>query len=254
MVLNRQALESKLLQQLLAHPQLNFKIWSDEELLQSIRQTLQQRSSHRLLRRKTTEPAVTVGKELWIFAYGSLIWNPIFNYSDRLSVIVEGWQRHFCLLAPVGRGTIDNPGLILGLEANQKTFCQGIAYRLPIDENLESELLLLWRREMVVGSYIPTWITGRNINQSLGDLSTDKIEMLAFTVNPEHSVYVKNLSTQTIVESLATAQGSLGTCAEYLSNTVQGLLAAEIEDKELIELDALVKSRQQDLLKTNILN
>lgn len=233
MVLNRQALESKLLQQLLAHPQLNFKIWSDEELLQSIRSTLQQRSS----------------KELWIFAYGSLIWNPLFDYSDRRYVMAEGWQRHFCLLAPVGRGTIDNPGLILGLEANQKTFCQGIAYRLPIDENLESELLLLWRREMVVGSYIPTWITGRNINQSLGDLATDEIEMLAFTVNPHHSVYVNNLATQTVVESLATAQGILGTSAEYLCNTVQGLLAAGIEDRALIELDTLVKSRQQKLLK-----
>lgn len=232
MVLNRQALQEKLLQQLLAHPQLNFNIWSDEELVQSIRETLQQRSS----------------KELWIFAYGSLIWNPLFDYSDRRYVMAEGWQRHFCLLAPVGRGTIDNPGLILGLEAKHKTLCQGIAYRLPVDENLESELLLLWRREMVVGSYIPTWIRGKNIN-NLAKSDESEIEMLAFTVNPQHSVYVKDLSTQTIVESLATAQGSLGTSAEYLCNTVQGLLAAEIEDKALIELDALVKSRQQDILK-----
>jgi cation transport protein ChaC len=232
MVLNRQALESKLLQQLLAHPQLNFKIWSDEELLQSIRETLQQRSS----------------KELWIFAYGSLIWNPLFDYSDRRSVIVEGWQRHFCLLAPVGRGTIDNPGLILGLEVNSESSCQGIAYRLPIDENLESELLLLWRREMVVGSYIPTWIIGRNLN-SLGKLDEDKIEVLAFTVNPQHGVYVKNISPQTVVESLATARGSLGSSAEYLCNTVRGLLAAGIEDKALVELDTLVKARQQELLK-----
>ncbi|MGF1588753.1 MAG: gamma-glutamylcyclotransferase [Pleurocapsa sp.] len=222
MVLNRQALKSKLLQQLLAHPELDFKIWSDEELLQSIRETLRQQST----------------KELWIFAYGSLISNPLFDYIDRCSVVVEGWQRQFCLLAPVGRGTIDNPGLVLGLEPGER--CQGIAYRLPIDENLESELLLLWRREMVVGSYFPTWITGKNSNCT--------IEVLAFTVNCQHPVYVNNLSPEKIIESLATAKGSLGSSAEYLSHTVQGLLAAGIKDEILIELDRLVKKRQRELI------
>lgn len=223
MVLNRQALESKLLQQLLAHPELNLKIWSDRELLQSIRTTLQQRT----------------GKEVWIFAYGSLIWNPIFNYIDRRRVVIQDWHRQFCLLAPVGRGTIDNPGLVLGLEPQKGNYCQGIAYRLPLDENLESELLLLWRREMVVGSYIPTWIMGKNEQREL--------EVLSFTVNSQHSVYVNNLSTAKIVESLATAEGVLGSAAEYLSHTVRGLLAEGIEDRQLIELEHLVKQRQQEL-------
>ena len=220
MVLNRQALESKLLQQLLAHPELDFDIWSDERLVQSIRETLQRQST----------------KELWIFAYGSLIWNPLFDYCDRSTVTIADWHRQFCLLAPVGRGTIDNPGLVLGLEEKKGGCCQGVAYRLPIDENLESELLLLWRREMVVGSYIPTWITGNN-----GDLD---LEVLAFVVDSQHPVYVK-WSTEKIVESLATAKGSLGSSAEYLCNTVRGLRTAGIEDKELIELDNAVKNRQQ---------
>ena len=228
MVLNRQALESKLLQQLLAHPELDFKIWTDEELLRSIEATLKQQSSD----------------ELWIFAYGSLIWNPLFNYLDRRSVVVKGWQRQFCLLAPVGRGTIDNPGLVLGLKPGN--CCQGIAYRLPVDENLKSELLLLWRREMVVGSYIPRWITG-----TIGDKSSDmtslrQIDLLAFTVNLQHSVYV-DLPLDRVVESLATAEGVLGSSAEYLSHTVRGLLAENIADVKLTELDRLVKRRQQEL-------
>lgn len=221
MVLNRQALESKLLQQLLAHPELNLKIWSDEELLLSIRETLQQKSTD----------------HLWIFAYGSLIWNPLFEYIERRVVTIEGWQRQFCLLAPVGRGTIENPGLVLGLEPGNR--CEGIAYCLPIDERLESELLLLWRREMVVGSYIPTWITAKNGSQ--------EIEVLTFTVNCQHPVYVNNFSTSKIVESLATAKGVLGSSAEYLSCTVEGLFNAGIEDRKLIELDRLVKIRQQKL-------
>ena len=221
MVLNRQALESKLLQQILSHPELNLKIWSDEELLSSIRKTLQSKSIDRL----------------WIFAYGSLIWNPLFEYIERRVVTIEGWQRQFCLLAPVGRGTIDNPGLVLGLEPGDR--CEGIAYSLPIDENLESELLLLWRREMVVGSYIPTWITAKSENI--------EIEVLTFVVNSQHPVYTGDLSTSKIVESLATAKGVLGSSAEYLSHTVQGLLNAGINDYKLIELERLVKNRQQNI-------
>ncbi len=219
MVLNRQALESKLLQQLLSHPELDLEVWSDERLLQSIRETLQQQSA----------------KELWIFAYGSLIWNPLFDYSDRCSIIVRDWHRQFCLLAPVGRGTIENPGLVLGLESKANAYCEGIAYCLPIDENLESELLLLWRREMVVGSYIPTWIQGKNGDRDL--------EVLTFVVDTKHPVYV-NFSPEKTIESLATAKGSLGSSAEYLDNTVQGLLAAGIEDRTLIELNRLVKRRE----------
>ena len=222
MVLNRQALESKLLQQLLSHPELDFEIWSDERLLQSIKNTLQQQST----------------KELWIFAYGSLIWNPLFNYSDLCSVVVRGWHRQFCLLAPVGRGTIENPGLVLGLEPEADAYCEGVAYRLPMDENLESELLLLWRREMVIGSYIPTWIKGKSGDRDL--------EILTFVIDTEHPVYV-NFSAEKTIESLATAEGSLGSSAEYLDNTVRGLLLAGIEDRTLIELDRLVKKRQHQL-------
>lgn len=221
MVLNREALKSGLLQELLAHPELNLKVLSDLELLTSIKETLQ-RQSH---------------KELWIFAYGSLIWNPLFEYLERRTATVEGWQRQFCLLAPVGRGTIENPGLVLGLTKGDR--CQGIVYRLPVDDNLQSELLLLWRREMVVGSYIPTWVTANNGSQ--------EIEALTFTVNCQHSSYVNNLSQAAIVQCLATAKGRLGSSAEYLSRTVQGLLAESIRDAQLLELDRLVRNRQQEL-------
>ncbi|MEM6613816.1 MAG: gamma-glutamylcyclotransferase [Cyanobacteria bacterium P01_C01_bin.72] len=228
-MLDRQALESKLLQQLLAHPELDLKIWSDAELLQSIRATLQQQSS----------------LELWIFAYGSLIWNPLFNYCDRRPVIIQNWQRKFCILAHVGRGTVDNPGLVLGLESKKGSCCQGIAYRLPVDENLESELLLLWHREMAVGAYIPTWIEGQDICTN-DELSAPKIEVLAFMANPQHPVYV-NWSDSQIVESLATAEGDFGSSAAYLNSTVEGLLTAGIEDQTLIELNRLVQDKQKQI-------
>ena len=228
-MLNRQALESKLLQQLLSHPELNLKILSDEELLVSIRSTLEKNNS----------------QEFWIFAYGSLIWNPLFDYLERRVVSLKAWQRRFCLLAPVGRGTIDNPGLVLGLERGAG--CQGIAYRLPVNDRdrLEAELLLLWRREMVVGSYIPTWITAND--------NCQEISVLAFVVDPHHPMYVGDIAPERVVNSLATAKGEIGSSAEYLSQTVRGLIAAGIEDLELIELDHLVK-RQQKIMALTTMN
>ncbi|MGV2826427.1 gamma-glutamylcyclotransferase [Myxosarcina sp. GI1(2024)] len=235
MVLNRQALESKLLQKLLAHPELNLTILSDEELLASIRTTLQQKnptpSSTEISFDDWFEPV-----ELWIFAYGSLIWNPLFKYRERRTVCIDGWHRQFCLKAPLGRGTLENPGLVLGLERGGS--CYGVAYRLEIDSNLESELLLLWRREMVVGSYLPTWVKAFD--------GRETIEALAFTINPQHSMYINNLSTEQTIDRLATAKGVLGSSSDYLEQTVNGLLTENIEDKELIYLYERVKARQQE--------
>ncbi|MGL5833070.1 MAG: gamma-glutamylcyclotransferase, partial [Waterburya sp.] len=76
-----------------------------------------------------------------------------------------------------------------------------------------------------------------------------EMSALAFTVNSHHPGYVNHLSIEEIVASLATAEGSLGSSAEYLSHTVQGLLAENIEDQQLFELDRLVKQRQKMLLK-----
>ena len=84
MVLDRKVLKSRLLKKLLAHPELNhLKTLGDEELLTSIRETLQKR----------------ISSELWIFAYGSLIWNPLFPHIERYAVTVEGWQRQFLLVS-----------------------------------------------------------------------------------------------------------------------------------------------------------
>ena len=221
MGLNRQALESKLLQKLLAHPELNLTILTDEELLASIRETLQQRDL----------------TQLWIFAYGSLIWNPLFEYRERRIVNIDGWHRQFCLKAPLGRGTLENPGLVLGLEKGGS--CYGVAYQLEIDDDLESELLLLWRREMVVGSYLPTWVKVFDGRQEL--------EAIAFTINSQHSMYINNLSKEQIINCLATAKGILGSSAEYLEQTVNGLLIEQLEDKELIYLYERVKAKQQEL-------
>lgn len=219
MSLTRTDLESGLLQQMVLESKLGLSVLTEVQLQASIRETLLQ-----------YEP----DSDVWLFAYGSLIWNPIFKFVDRRVGSVYGFHRRFCLWTPLGRGTPDNPGLVLGLDRGGS--CRGIAFRIAAADVL-SELLLVWRREMVVGSYIP-----RCVRVSDG---TQNLKAIAFVVNRYHPSYAGNVSLETTVDSIATARGQLGSCADYLIQTVNGLLVLGIKDKQLLLLRDQVVARQQ---------
>lgn len=95
---------------------------------------------------------------VWIFGYGSLMWNPALEYRESCTGTLPGWHRAFCLRLTAGRGSATQPGRMLALKEGGRT--TGVAYRLP-DDTLEEELTLLWKREMITGCYLPTgasWI------------------------------------------------------------------------------------------------
>lgn len=210
MPLTRSDLESRRLQQLILQSGRGVNVLSEDQLQESI---------HKTLKRQKPD------SDVWIFAYGSLIWNPIFNFVEQRVGTIYGWHRRFCLWVPRGRGTPDNPGLVLGLDRGGS--CRGIAYRIAAAE-VPAELLLLWRREMVVGCYIPSWVRVFD--------GTQTVEAIAFVINRQHRAYAGNISFETTVNSIATASGELGSSAEYLMQTVNGLLALGIKDKHLLQL------------------
>lgn len=223
MLLTRTDLKSRRLQEIVSQSGLGLHVLSEAQLQQSIDETLQ-------------SPYLT---DIWVFAYGSLIWNPIIKYCERRVGIVYGWHRRFCLWTPIGRGTLDNPGLLLGLERGGS--CRGVAYRLAL-EDVPEELLLLWRREMVALSYIPRWVKVFD--------GEEAIKAIAFTINYNSPMYAGKLSPEVIVNRIATAKGPLGTSADYLIQTVNGLMTVGIEDKQLLLLYKQVVARQQALLFT----
>jgi glutathione-specific gamma-glutamylcyclotransferase len=219
MSLTRSALESCYLQSLAAQSGTGLTVWSDAELEHSIQQTL------------AAQPNPI---EVCIFAYGSLIWNPCFRWLESAPAKLYGWHRTFCLWAPIGRGTPENPGLVLGLERGGS--CHGLVFRLA-STNLISELLLMWRREMVVGSYIPRWV-----RLWQGERFCNAI---AFTVNPSHSCYTGSLTSEQIVRTLATASGDIGSSADYLQQTLEGLRQHGIHDQRLTLLQRYVEQFQR---------
>jgi len=221
MALTRADLESRRLQQMIGQSGLDLHVFSEAELQASIAATL------------CRHPPNT---DVWIFAYGSLIWNPVFHFTERRQGKIHGWHRQFCLWTPLGRGTPENPGLVLGLDRGGS--CRGIAYQIATTE-ISSELLLIWRREMVVGSYIPQWVRVSIDNQV--------VEAIAFVINRHSSGYAGKLPTATMIDNIATATGALGTCAEYLMQTVDGLLSENIYDKHLMILRDRVIEKQRSL-------
>jgi cation transport protein ChaC len=213
--LTREMIEAGAIDAIVARDAPAMRILSDAERAASLLETLK------------TKPR----DDVWLFGYGSLIWNPTVEYVERRVAKVVGWRRSFCLATPAGRGSVDNPGLVLGLDAGGD--CTGVAFRIA-GHVVEAELATLWKREMLAASYIPRWL-------DLHDEQGSRFGCgLAFAIDPGGQNYAGDLTRQQIVARLATACGALGSSADYLFETCKGLREHAIRDLELEALEAEV--------------
>ncbi len=223
--LTRELLLQGNLGEIIAKANPDVRLLTEAERARSLRAILDDRPEH--------------GSGLWVFGYGSLIWNPIIEITEERLAVVDGWHRSFCLSTKAGRGTPENPGVMLGLRPGSS--CVGAVLRVAEDK-LEQELDLLWRREMIADGYIPRWVPVEDgQGASLG-------RAIAFTINPEGPSYCGDLSEAEIIRRLATARGGLGTAAEYLFRTRDGLRLMGIEDPFVehlaVEVDAELSLRK----------
>ncbi len=173
------------------------------------------------------------GAGWWVFAYGSLLWNPVFPVAEMRPATLRGLHRRFCLWSLASRGTPQAPGLVLGLDRGG--MCRGVALRLPAPLALD-ELHLLWRREMVVGSYHPRWF-------NVTDREGKRLHAIAFSVNRSHPQYAGKLSLEEQVEVLSTACGAFGSSSDYLERTRVALIAHGLNDPYLDMLATRIAQR-----------
>jgi cation transport protein ChaC len=166
------------------------------------------------------------GEEAWVFAYGSLMWNPAIEFAEAQPCKVEGWRRSFCFWVPLGRGTPELPGLMLALERGGT--CEGIAYRLAPDL-VRSELGILWNREMLAGVYQAQWVPTQ-----LRDGRT--VTAITFVVDTAHCQYCGDLPIERKAHHIAFAEGRRGACRDYLANTAAHARALHIHDPYIEEL------------------
>jgi len=175
--------------------------------------------------------SVTPGEDVWVFGYGSLMWNPAINVLDSRKAHVRGYHRTFCLTLGAGRGTPEQPGLMLAIDRGGS--CSGVAHRVAADQ-VASELSILWLREMMSGAYEPRWLNG-----DIAELGRRRV--LAFVSNRSHPRYEGQLAEERAARRIAAAKGLLGTNREYLYRTVKHLAALGIEDGPLRSLERHVR-------------
>ena len=168
---------------------------------------------------------------LRVFAYGSLIWDPCFAWTDRRPARLDGHARLPCLWSLTARGTPDHPGLVYGLDALPGGHCDGLLYTL--DPGGEPEgLARLWAREMAAGLYRPAWLTA--------DAGGATVTTLTFVADRGHAQYAGTACAEAAVPWIATAAGSFGTCADYYRRTVSELRRHGFADPLLERIVALL--------------
>ena len=169
---------------------------------------------------------------IWVFGFGSLMWNPAFHFVERRTARIHGYHREFCLWARAGRGSPERPGLMLSLESGGS--CTGVAYRIA-KHAVTAELDVIWRREMFTGAYRPVWTTAHT--------PQGPEPAIAFSANRSHERYVTGLSEADVARYLANGAGKIGRCCDYLFDTVAHLRELGIRDRRLEALEARVRQQ-----------
>jgi len=182
--------------------------------------------------RKDLLKRLSPGSDLWVFGYGSLIWNPAFNYIENKPARLYGFHRSFCLHLTIGRGSPDAPGLMLALDKGGS--CNGMAFRIA-KKDIDSETEILWMREMITGAYIAHW--GRIY------IDGKPVSGFTFVINRNHSRYIGGLNLDETADRLLNGKGRLGSCREYLENTVEHLAQIKVKDRYLQQLCQLIQKK-----------
>lgn len=170
-------------------------------------------------------------EELWVFAYGSLIWNPEFKFLESRMATANGWHRSFCLKLTRWRGTRELPALMLALDRGGT--CKGVAYRLPKEDHF-GQIGLLLRREIDANppTNVPRWISVKT--------EQGTVRALTFVAAPGGNAYAGTLPIEKVAHVLARAAGHWGSCAQYLFRTATMLEEHGIRDRNIWMIQGLV--------------
>jgi cation transport protein ChaC len=171
--------------------------------------------------------------DFWIFGYGSLMWNPGFPYVAKKHAVLHGFHRRFCIRSTIYRGTPEQPGLVLGVDAGGE--CNGMVF-LVAPEMRDEVIMYLYAREMRNQVYSPTWVTV--------DVEGEPREALTFVVRRDHRSFACPTEDET-VNIIASCAGQNGSNYEYLENTVHALHALGVPDPHLDALHERARELKQ---------
>ena len=169
--------------------------------------------------------------DLWVFAYGSLLWSAGIEVAETRPARLTGFRRRFCMWSIHHRGSEAEPGLVLALEPATGATCDGLALRAtdPV-----AALAELRERELISSAY----------HERRVPLATPEGEVsaLAYVIDTTHRQYARDLALEDQARVIATARGGRGPNDQYLYNTAEALAARGIEDGDLARLVGMVRA------------
>jgi glutathione-specific gamma-glutamylcyclotransferase len=171
-------------------------------------------------------------QDLWVFAYGSLMWRPDFEFVERIGATLFGYHRALCIISVHHRGTAEAPGLVLGLDRGGS--CRGVAYRIGPAQR-DHTLAYLREREQVTSVYLET-----SHDLLLADGRT--VRGLAYTADRSHAQFAKGLTLEERFKRVRHAVGVSGSNPDYVRATCHELETLGIHDRGLLDLVHLLES------------
>ena len=172
--------------------------------------------------------------DMWVFGYGSLIWNPEFPVAEQHVARATGWHRSFCMRSIHHRGTEEAPGLVLALDADPVAHCDGVAFL--VHPGAEAATLQALRdRELISSAYLERWLP-----VTLTD--GRQVSALVFVIDPDHVQYCGGLPLEDQAQIIAQAIGGRGPNRDYLHATAAHLADLGIADADLEWLSQRVRA------------
>lgn len=178
--------------------------------------------------------------DMWVFGYGSLLWNPGFDYVETALARLEGYQRSFCMRSIHHRGTVEHPGLVLALDQTAGGSCDGLAFKVAKSAQ-SSTLAYLRERELISSAYLEKTVTVKL-------RSGESISALTYIIDPNHNQYCGSVPLAEQAQIIASAKGGMGPNSEYLFNTVDQITKLGLEDADLQWLVTQVRSLYDESL------
>jgi glutathione-specific gamma-glutamylcyclotransferase len=163
--------------------------------------------------------------QLWVFGYGSLIWDPCFDFTEQQVALVQGWHRSFCMWSVHYRGTATEPGLVLALDRAEGASCAGVAFRVtPGAEQIATAALR--ERELISSAY-------QEATVQVTLASGADVTALTYVINRDHAQYAAGLPLEQQAQLIARRHGVRGPNRDYLFATVNHLTSLGISDPDL---------------------
>ena len=171
---------------------------------------------------------------MWVFGYGSLLWNPGFNVAEQVVGRLPGYARSFCMRSIHHRGTEENPGLVLALDEQPDHACEGVALAVRSGDEQET-LEYLRERELISSAYVE-----RELDVDLVD--GRRVTALVYVVARDHVQYCGGLPLEEQAQIMSQAVGGMGPNTEYLFNTTAHLAEIGLHDPDLEWLSQRVRT------------